>query len=108
MVATYTIEPDGTLRLPPEALAALGARPGDEVRLFIDSRKKSVRIERHSDDPWADALKEKPSQGLDELLAAQQKRQAEADDIFDKRLRESKKKKDDPDEKPKGDPDRWR
>ena len=89
MVRTYRIGADGTLRLPPDALDALGAEAGDEVKLFIDSRKKFVRIERHSDDPWADALREKKSKGLEDLLAEQQKRQAAADDLFNKRLRDA-------------------
>ena len=96
------IESDGSLRLPPEALAALGAEPGDEVRLFVDSRRKSVRIERHSADPWADAMKEKPSHDMEDLFAQQKRREAEADDIFQKRLRDSKKQGDDPK------PDKWR
>jgi len=90
MVQTYRIAPDGSLKLPPDALDALGAEPGDEVRLFVDSRKKVVRVERYSDDPWADALKEKKSKGLDDLFAEQQKRQAAADDLFSQRLRDPK------------------
>ena len=90
MVRTYKLESDGSLKLPPDALDALGAEPGDEVKLFVDSRKKIVRIERHSVDPWADAMREKQSKGLEDLLADQQKRQEAADDIFNQRLRDAK------------------
>ena len=89
MAAVYKLGPDGSLKLPPDALDALGAEPGDEVKLFIDSRKKVVRIERHSDDPWADAMREKKSKGLEDLLAEQQKRQQAADDLFNRKLRDS-------------------
>jgi len=92
MVRTYRIEPDGSLKLPREALDAIGAEPGDDVKLFVDSRRKFVRVERHSEDPWADALKEKKSKGLEDLFAEQQKRQTDADDLFNKRLRDSKDK----------------
>ena len=105
MAATHKIESDGSLRLPPEALAALGAEPGDDVRLFIDTRRKSVRIERHSDDPWADAMKDRPSHDMEDLFAQQKRREAEADDIFQNRLRKSKKEDDC--EKPGGDADKW-
>jgi len=90
MVRTYKLEADGSLKLPPDALDALGAMPGDEVKLFVDSRKKSVRIERHSDDPWADAMRQKQSKGLEDLLADQQKRQQAADDLFNQGLRKAK------------------
>ena len=92
MVRTYKIEPDGSLKLPREALDALGAAPGDDVKLFVDSRRKFVRVERHSDDPWADALKEKKSKGLEDLFEEQQKRQTDAHDLFNQRLRDSKDK----------------
>ena len=106
MATTRKIESDGSLRLPPEALAALGAEAGDEVRLLIDTRRKSVRIERHSADPWADAIKEKPSHDMDDLFAQQKRREADADEIFQKRLRESKKEDDG--KLPGGDADKWR
>ena len=47
-----------------------------------------MRIERYSDDPWADAMREKKSKGLEDLLADQQKRQQAADDLFKQRLRD--------------------
>ena len=102
MATPLRIEADGSLRLPPEALAALGAVPGDELKLFIDTRGKSVRIERHSVDPWADAMKDKPSQDMEDLFAQQKQREAEADETFQKRLRDSKKEADEPKS------DKWR
>ena len=82
----------------------MGAEPGDEVRLFIDGRKKAIRIERHSDDPWADAMKEKPKIGMKDIFEDQKRRQAEAEQTFKKRLKESE-----PGEgKPDNDPDKWR
>ncbi|MHC4953779.1 MAG: hypothetical protein ACYTGZ_07800 [Planctomycetota bacterium] len=104
MAKTYSIQPDGSIKLPHEALEAIGAEPGDEVRLFIDGRKKVIRIERHSDDPWADALKEKPKQDMEGIFEEQKRRQAEAEAIFKKRLKDSK-----PGEgKPDSDSDKWR
>jgi len=79
---------DGSVRLPPEVLEALGAEEGDTLRLFVDRRRKSVRIERFSEDPWADALREGPQKGIEDLLSDQKKRQAEAEDLFDRKLRE--------------------
>jgi bifunctional DNA-binding transcriptional regulator/antitoxin component of YhaV-PrlF toxin-antitoxin module len=92
MVRTYKIAPDGSIQLPSDALAALGADPGDEVTLILDSRRKSVRIERYSEDPWADALREKKSKGLDDLFAEQKKREAAAEDLFNQRLRASQER----------------
>ncbi|MEM8883397.1 MAG: hypothetical protein AAGD14_04980 [Planctomycetota bacterium] len=99
-----TIGADGSLKLPPEALEALGAEPGDTVKLNLDARQKRVRMERVSDDPWADAMREGPSKGFDDVLSDQQKREAEAKDLFDRKLRDSKTD----DEKPDDDHDRWR
>ena len=83
------IEADGSLRLPPEALQTLGAEPGDDVKLFLDNRKKQIRMERTSGDAWADAMRETKSKGLEDIFADQQKREAEADDIFKRKLGEA-------------------
>jgi antitoxin component of MazEF toxin-antitoxin module len=93
---------DGSVRLPPEALEALGAEPGDTLKLFVDRKRKFLRLERVSEDPWADALREGPSKGLEDILADQQKRQAEADALFNKKLKETDGTK------PDNDADKWR
>ena len=93
---------DGSVRLPPEALEALGADPGDTLNLFIDRKRKLVRLERFSEDPWSDAMREGPSKGMEDLLADQQKRQAEAEDLFDRKLKETDGTK------PDDDADKWR
>ena len=81
---------DGSVRLPAEVLEALAAEPGDTLKIFVDKKRKSVRLERFSDDPWADAMRESSSKGFDDILADQQKRQEAADDIFNQRLRDAK------------------
>jgi len=96
------LAPDGSVKLPPEVLEALGAEPGDTIRLFVDRRRKSVRLERFSEDPWADALREGPARDIEDLLSDQKKRQSEAEDLFDKKLRETDGGK------PDDDPDKWR
>ena len=83
-----TIQPDGSVRLPAEALETLGAEPGDEVKIFLDNRKKAVRLERTSGDPWADAMRETKSKDLGDILAEQKKREAEADELFRRKLGE--------------------
>ena len=114
MARTIPIQPDGSVKLPKDALEALGAEPGDEVRIFVDTRKKAVRIERHSDDPWADALKAKPQKGIEDIFEEQKRRQAEAEQIFKKRFKDSEPGEGKPDEgkpgegKPDNDPDKWR
>ena len=98
------IAKDGSIRLPAELLQALGAEPGDTLKFVIDRRRKTVRFERVSEDAWADAMREGPSKKLDDILADQQKRQADAEDLFDKKLKEPEPD----DEKLKDDPDKWR
>ena len=83
------LEADGSLRLPPEALQTLGAEPGDEVKLFLDNRKKQIRMERTSGDPWADAMRENKPKGMEDIFADQQQREAAAEDIFKRKLGEA-------------------
>ena len=94
---------DGSVRLPAEVLEALGAAPGDTLKLFVDRKRKSIRLERVSDDPWADAMRQAPEKKLDDILADQQKRQSEADDLFDRKLKDTETDGSKPD-----DPDKWR
>jgi bifunctional DNA-binding transcriptional regulator/antitoxin component of YhaV-PrlF toxin-antitoxin module len=96
------ISKDGSVRLPNEVLEALMAEPGDTLKVFVDKKRKAVRLERFSEDPWADAMREGPSKGLEDILADQQKRQAEAEDLFDQKLKETDG------EKPEDDFDKWR
>jgi antitoxin component of MazEF toxin-antitoxin module len=98
------LESDGSLRLPQSVLDAIGAEPGDELKLFVDNRRKSVRIERYATDPWADAMREQKTKKLDDVLADQEKRHADAEDLFDKKLRDAEPG----DGKPSDDADKWR
>lgn len=95
---------DGGVRIPPEVLEALEIEPGGKVRLFVDTRRKSLRIERHSDDPWADALKPKSQKDFEDLLDAQKDRDEQARRVFEKRVKETPPAK----RKPEDDPDLWR
>ena len=56
-----------------------------------------------TEDPWADAMRDGPSKGFDDILADQQKRQAEAEDLFNKKMKETDGGKPEDD-----DPDKWR
>jgi hypothetical protein len=94
----------GELKLPPDVLEALGIEPEDkEVEIFVDTRRKQLRIERHVDDPWAEALKEKPEKGFEDLMSDQEQREADAQDLFDRKLKEPPPKR-----RPEDDPDLWR
>jgi len=97
------ISKDGSVRLPAEVLEALAAEPGDTLKIVVDKKRKSVRLERFSDDPWADAMRESSSKGFDDILADQQKRQADAENQFDQKMKETDGTKPDDD-----DPDKWR
>ena len=94
---------NGEVRLPPDALEALGLQPGEQVTLFVDTRRKQIRLERFVDDPWGEALKEKPQKGFGDLFSDQEARDAEAKRQFDEGI-----KKPLPKRKPEDDPDYWR
>lgn len=93
----------GEITLPEDALYALGAKPGDRLKLRIDSRHKILHLERHVDDPWKEALEEKSTPGFEELLTDQQKRDAEAKRLFEERLKQKG-----PAPRPEERPDSWR
>ncbi len=93
----------GEVKLPPDALESLGVEPGDQVRLTVDTRKREVRLERHVEDAWGEALKEKKGKDFTDLWEDQSKREEEAKRIFEEGL----KKKPEP-RKPEDDRDRWR
>jgi antitoxin component of MazEF toxin-antitoxin module len=95
---------NGEVRLPDEALSALGVQPGEKLSVKIDTRHKALRIERHVDDPWSEALKQKEQQGFEDILGAQKQRDDEASDLFDRRLKDAPKEE----RRPEDDPDLWR
>lgn len=101
---TLPLGPGGEVKLPADALEALGIEPEDkEVEIFVDTRRKQVRLERHVEDPWADALKEKEQKGLEDLMADQTQREQDAQDLFERKLKEPPPKR-----RPEDDPDYWR
>ncbi|MHC4134006.1 MAG: hypothetical protein ACYTDU_12070 [Planctomycetota bacterium] len=94
----------GELKLPPDVLEALGIVPEDkEVEIFVDKRRKQIRLERHVDDPWAEAMEKKPEKGFEDLMADQQQREADAEDLFDRKIKEPPPKR-----RPEDDPGYWR
>lgn len=95
----------GEITLPEDALHALGAKPGDRLKLRIDSRHKVLHLERHVDDPWEEALQEKKAPDFEELMTDQQKRDAEAKRLFEERLEGRGKG---PAARPEERPDSWR
>jgi len=95
--------PKGELHLPDEALHALDLKPGESVKLRIDARHKVLHLERHVDDPWAEALRDKQAPGFEDLLHEQKKRDEEAKRQFDQRMKEPGKAP-----RPEDRPDHWR
>ena len=101
---TLPLTADGALRLPPDVLEALGIEAEDrEVEIFVDTRRKQLRVERHVDDPWAEALKQKEQKGFDDLHAEQAERDAEAKRIFEEKLKDGPGKR-----RPGDNRDLWR
>ena len=95
----------GELKLPPEALEALELEPGGEVSLEIDTRRKQLRLERFVADAWAEAMKEKPQKGLEDLMDDQKAREEAAKELFEKRIKEKGPKDK---RRPEDSPDHWR
>jgi bifunctional DNA-binding transcriptional regulator/antitoxin component of YhaV-PrlF toxin-antitoxin module len=95
----------GEVKLPPEALAALEIEPGGEMSLEIDTRRKQLRLERHVDDAWGEAMKEKPQKGLEDLMDEQKQREQAAKEMFEKRIKEKNPKDK---RRPEDSPDHWR
>ncbi len=103
---TLTIGPQGEITLPEDVLQMLDVAPGEKVEFRIDTRHKSVRIERHVDDAWAEAMQPKEQAGFEDILDEQTKRERDAERLFDKRVEEA-----DPEDKkrrPEDDPNLWR
>jgi antitoxin component of MazEF toxin-antitoxin module len=95
----------GELKLPPEALEALELEPGQELTLEIDTRRKQLRLERFVADAWAEAMKEKPQKGLEDLMQDQKDREQAAKELFEKRIKD----KSAPEKRrPEDDPNHWR
>jgi len=97
------IGPKGEIVLPENALHALGASAGEQLKLRVDSRHKVLHLERHVDDPWSEALKDKRAPGFEDLLDDQKQRDAEAKRTFEQKLKEKG-----PAPKPEDRPDHWR
>ena len=95
---------NGEIKLPLDVLEALGHEEGEEVRIYIDTRRKQLRIERYVDDPWGEALKKKEERGFEDLMGDQKARDEAAKNLFEERLKKAKPEKKDP----KDDPDYWR
>jgi antitoxin component of MazEF toxin-antitoxin module len=98
-----TVAADGSVRLPPEMMEALELKPGEQVELRLDTRRKQIHLERHVDDPWAEAMREKKEKGFEDLMSDQKAREEEAERLFEKRRHEKPAPK-----KPEDDPGYWR
>ena len=95
--------PNAEVQLPDDVLEALDLEPGGQLKLFVDTRRKQIRLERHVEDAWGEALKKKPEKGFEDLVSEQKARDAAASELFDNRLKEPPEKR-----KPEDDPDYWR
>jgi antitoxin component of MazEF toxin-antitoxin module len=95
----------GEVKLPPEALEALELEPGHELSLEIDTRRKQLRLERFVADAWAEAMKEKPQKGLEDLMDEQKQRDAAAKELFEKRVKDKSVHEK---RRPEDSPDHWR
>ncbi|MHC4819197.1 MAG: hypothetical protein ACYTF8_14205 [Planctomycetota bacterium] len=101
---TLPLGSGGELKLPPDVLETLGIEPEDkEVEIFLDTRRKQLRVERHVDDPWAEALRQKEERDFEDLMADQEQREADAEDLFNRKLKEPP-----PERRPEDDPGHWR
>ena len=101
---TIKVGANGEIKLPQDVLEAIGHEEGEDVRIFVDTRRKQLRIDRHVDDPWADALKAKDEKDFEDLMGEQKDREDAAKKLFDEKLKDPPKV----DRKPEDDPDYWR
>jgi bifunctional DNA-binding transcriptional regulator/antitoxin component of YhaV-PrlF toxin-antitoxin module len=101
---TLKVGANGEVKLPPDALEAIEWQPGEEVEIVLDTRHKRIVLERHVEDAWAEALKPKPEKGFEDILGEQAQRDKDAKELFERRLKETKPGKRDPED----DRDRWR
>ena len=100
---TLPVGPDGEIKLPADVIEKLDIELGGAVEIFLDTRRKQLRIERHTDDPWADALQQKEQRGFEDLMGEQQERDAAAEELFDQKAKDPPPKR-----KPEDDPGYWR
>ncbi|MHC4548032.1 MAG: AbrB/MazE/SpoVT family DNA-binding domain-containing protein [Planctomycetota bacterium] len=100
---TLPVGPHGEVKLPADVLEALGLQAGEQVEIHVDTRRKQVRLERHVEDAWAEAMREKSQKGLEDLMADQAQREEDANRIFEEKLKEPP-----PPRRPEDDPDLWR
>ena len=91
------------IKLPADVVEALGLESGEKVQIYIDARRKAVRLERHVDDPWGEALKEKDTPGFEDLMEDHQTREEDAKKLFEQKLKEKPEKR-----RPEDNPDLWR
>ena len=99
------VDAKGNVKLPADALEAIGHETGEDVEIFVDTRRKQIRLERHVEDPWADALKPKDEKGFGDLMSEQQAREQAAADLFDQKMKDPPKADK---RRPEDDPDHWR
>ena len=95
---------NGELKLPADVIEALRLAKGEQVEITIDARRQQVRIERHVDDPWGEALKKKEGPGIEDLLQDQADRADRAKELFEKKLKDPRSKE----RRPEDSPDLWR
>ncbi len=97
------LDREGRLTLPKELLAAIGVRPGQEVR--VSGQGKRIVIERYiPKDPFAKPQKEKKV-SFDGLLAQEEKRRQDAANEFEARMKNPPKVSE---LRPEDHPDFWR
>ena len=101
---TLDIGANGEIRLPEDAMRTLDVAPGEKLEISVDTRRKMIRLERYVDDPWAEAMKTKEEKGFEDLASEQDKRDAAASELFDRKLKDPPKDK----KRPEDDPDMWR
>ncbi|MHC4225254.1 MAG: hypothetical protein ACYSX0_12435 [Planctomycetota bacterium] len=94
---------DGEIRLPPEAIEVMELKPGEQVELFVDRRRKQIRIERHVEDAWSEAMKKKQEKDFEDILSEQTDRENAATEFFEKKLKEPPEPR-----RPEDNPDLWR
>jgi antitoxin component of MazEF toxin-antitoxin module len=97
------VGPEFEVKLPADVVEALGLESGEKVQIYIDARRKAVRLERHVDDPWTEALKDKDTPGFEDLMQDHDARQEDAKKLFEQKLKEKPEKP-----RPEDNPDLWR
>ena len=99
------VGPDGEVRLPPDVMEAIQLKPGEKVEIQVDGRRQFVRIERHVDDPWGEALKDSDAPSFEDLMDDRKSKADDAKKRFEERLKDAPKEIK---RRPEDDPDHWR